>query len=428
MGRLTRWFVLAGVVMSTTACYTALKPGRCDHTSDCASGFYCNLDPAPGADGTCMPISTVDGGDAVGDGAVESTTPDGASEVNDAQPDADAGPGDVGGEVRPQCTKDQDCSGTTPVCGPLGTCRSCNDLAANFCASRSATPACGPSGACVACATSADCSKEATKPICDLASNTCVACTSDDQCFAKLGANPGVCMSHQDGRCATDAETIYVQKSSTCTNGSQGGAAAMPFCSLEPVLIVLSGSRALVVVRGSVTTASWTLQGVPTEVSIIGQQMGAVGAGASPALHVSGGQAYLRGIEMTSALDIGVVADSSSVLRLDSVLVDNSKGGGILLDASSFSIVNTTVTGNGPGTLGLATWGGIAVQNRPTAGPATLTRVSVTNNKQVGLSCSSAISGMGVLASGNAGGVEISPTCTVTACSPAGATCGSTLP
>ncbi len=432
MERLMRWFVLGLVVASMTACYSVLKPGRCDQTSDCASGFYCNLEPTPGADGTCFPISTGDGGDgggdADGDAAVESMMPDAGNDVSEAHPDADGGAGEGGPEVQPQCTKDQDCSGTTPLCSPDGTCKGCKDLSATFCSGRlSSLPACGPSGACVACATSADCSKDATKPICDLTTNACVACTSDDQCFAKLGADPGVCMSHQDGRCATDAETIYVQKGSTCSESTDAGTSAKPLCSLEQVLLAI-GSKKVIVLRGATPAPSWVAQNAAPELSIIGQKTAGIVGVTGPALHLTGGHLYIRSVHVTSPLDIGIVADGNSVLRLDSVLVDNCAKGGILLDGSSFSIVNTTVTGNGPGDLAGLAWGGIRVQNVPSTGSTAFARVSVTNNKQVGLSCSTAVTGAGVFASGNAGGVEISPTCAVTPCASAGATCGSTLP
>ena len=86
-----------------------------------------------------------------------------------------------------------------------GACDSARAEDGAACASRdSGRPLCGPSGACVECVspTSADCTANPAKPICDAASNTCVGCASDDQCVAK-GVGPGICMSHQDGRCAS---------------------------------------------------------------------------------------------------------------------------------------------------------------------------------------------------------------------------------
>ena len=74
------------------------------------------------------------------------------------------------------------------------------------------------------------------------------------------------------------------------------------------------------------------------------------------------------------------------------------------------------------------TWGGILIQNAPLTAPTTLMRVTVQNNKQVGLACSAAVDGNGVLASGNTGGVDISPTCCITPCSPAGPLCGAGPP
>src|SRR5207302_390530 len=118
------------------------------------------------------------------------------------------------------------------------TCRACDSARfgdGTACASRdSARPLCGPTGSCVECVstTSVDCSANPAKPICDLASNTCLPCLSDDQCSAK-GIGPGICMSHQDGRCASDGEVIYVENKGGCASSAltpMAGSAGTPFC------------------------------------------------------------------------------------------------------------------------------------------------------------------------------------------------------
>jgi hypothetical protein len=205
--------------------------------------------------------------------------------------------------------------------------------------------------------------------------------------------------------------------------GQQAGTAQQPFCTFDPVAGQLGAQRDLIVVRGQVQAPSWTLQGVTSETSIVGQVSGSIAGGAAPALHVTGARLYIRSLELNS-FQIGLVADGSSSIRLDTVLVDGCKGGGISIDASNFDIRNTTVSGNGPGTAGATSWGGILVLNPPASAPKSLTNVSLKDNKQIGIACSEAITGTGVLASGNVGG-DIGATCGFSACSPAGPTCGS---
>jgi len=63
------------------------------------------------------------------------------------------------------------------------------------------------------------------------------------------------------------------------------------------------------------------------------------------------------------------------------------------------------------------------VTNVPASGPANLELVTIQNNNPVGLSCSDAVSATGVLATDNTS-INIATACRVTACSPAGPTCG----
>jgi hypothetical protein len=57
------------------------------------------------------------------------------------------------------------------------------------------------------------------------------------------------------------------------------------------------------------------------------------------------------------------------------------------------------------------------------AGPSRLTMVTINNNKSIGITCTGPITGVDVLATGNAGG-DISPACNFTSCAAAGSTCG----
>lgn len=367
---LFRWFTPASVLLALASCWTSFSPGRCDHDSDCPAGQVCDLNPTPQGNGRCVSAPSDGGGDG-------------------PRTDSQA------------CSA---CSGSTPVC---------------------------VNGTCVECATSADCVGNPTKPICDTTGHSCSACLTDDQCVAKLGPNPGVCMAHQDGRCATDAETIYVlNDSSTCvaTFSDQGGTVNMPYCSMEPLGLAVGGSRTLFLVRGPVNAGTWVYQTAASkpETSIIGKGGAVVAGGAQPAFSMASGRVYIRGLELSSATSLGVTA-TGGTLRLDTVTVDNCPQGGVLLDATAFDIRNTTVVANGPGDVMGTVWGGIRVQNLPSGLPATLDLLTIQNNRAVGLSCSSAVMGTGVLATNNTT-VDVTASCGVTSCAAAGPTCGATGP
>ena len=424
--RLLQWMTVVGMV-ALFACTEVPRPGRCDRTSDCAgmstyARYVCNLDPTPQGNGRCVPACQNDGeceGGRICDFDGQSggrclfpVTPDGGGgDADGGSADGGTADGDGGGGDEPHCPV---CSGTTPVC--VGV-------------------------TCVECASSTDCVSDPTKPICETTAHSCVACSSDDQCVAKLGPNPGVCMAHQNGHCATDAETIYVESkpSPGCNNvllQDTDGTAALPFCNIDLARRVLAidsaqaQPRTLVRLRGTLNAATTPFTRTParSEVSIVGQQGAVIAGGAQPGLDLQSGLFYVRGLKISPSASIGINAApgaaDSLTLRLSGVTVDSCQRGGILLAGAAFDIRNTVVTNNGPGDMMGTAWGGIRVSNPPPGGPTRLDLVTIENNKQVGLTCTAPITGNGVFAAGNSGGVEVSPTCNVTPCMPAGPTCG----
>jgi hypothetical protein len=324
-----------------------------------------------------------------------------------------------------ECSKASDCvSLTKPVCDMTSnTCRACGS-GADCAAINTATPACHSSGKCVACVTNADCTVS-TKPICDTTTNTCRACQADSEC----PLDPGICLLNIDGHCATPGETIYVQNSGSCSDAvvpsdPTAATSARPLCSMEPVSMFLSGTRDLVRIRGTVAGASspFALGSMSTAI-LVGQQSGTIAASVNPAFSLQSGNVFIFDLEFSPSASTGITA-TGGTLHLNTVTVDSCKGGGILLDGAAFDIRNTTVTNNGQGQQGAITWGGILVNTLPATGAMQLDLVTIESNKQIGLTCVGPITGSGVLASLNAGGVDISPTCGVAACSPASPTCG----
>jgi hypothetical protein len=214
-------------------------------------------------------------------------------------------------------------------------------------------------------------------------------------------------MKHQDGRCASDAETVVVTSTATLPSSIPAG-------------------KRLVIIRGSVSgTVAWTLP--TTQVTIIGQNTGMLtGNGTSATMHLTGGDFYMRDLSITGGSP-GLTVDGGAIARLDHVSVSNNTKGGILLDGAAFDIKNTTVNGNGPNTVD-AVFGGIRIQNTPAAGPRSLSRSTINDNRQVGVSCGtgSGVSPvpMDVLVSSNDGGVQVGDSCGFIPCTAASATCG----
>jgi hypothetical protein len=232
-----------------------------------------------------------------------------------------------------------------------------------------------------------------------------------------------VCLPN--GHCAAETETIYVQAGATCSEvpGATGGTAITPYCSLGPVPGVVTPSRNLVVVRGAVNSAAVSFGAAASQLWIVGQQSAVIG-GVNTGIRLGAGEASIRDVAV-STLAIGIEADEGSTLHLQHVNVSKNSGGGILLSGAAFDIQNTVVRENGPGMDAAGTtWGGIRIKDPLATGLKRLQYVSIEANKQVGLSCSAGIEGIGVLVSGSVGGVEITTSCGVLSCSQAGATCG----
>jgi hypothetical protein len=334
-----------------------------------------------------------------------------------------------------QCVECVDSTGCTkdPAKG-FCTNNACTGCTAALCAGRTdGKTACATTGTftgqCVTCTSNAQCS--GTTPVCNTTTDTCRACASDSECSA---IGPGVCLT--DGHCATDAEAIYVGTlgSATCS-GSNPGTAQAPVCTAQAgVGLAKSGSKPVVVIRGALTAGSTTIS-VSAPLTIVGKN----GAGLTPAdpsadaITITSGEIHLRNLTIQGTatpktgigINAGPVGAATVTLHMDTCAVKDNPGGGILLNGAAFDIKNTTITGNGVGTTGSTTWGGIFVQSLSATGTASLNLVTIKNNSSggTGLACSGAIQGLGVLASGNTP-VDITPSCNVTACAAVTTTCG----
>jgi hypothetical protein len=332
-----------------------------------------------------------------------------------------------------QCLTNATCSGATPICATAtSTCRGCATAA--DCSGLAGHTACASTGACAQCTDNTTCS--GTTPICATTTNTCRKCSTDSECS---GVGPGVCML--DGHCATEAETVYVGTLGTVTcSETNTGTVQAPVCSVQAgVTLAKKNSAMVVLIRGTLSPASANIA-VSSPVTIVGKNSAVVSPTASPgadAITITSGEIYLRNLTIQGAASpatgMGIKAapdpGSSITLHLDTCAVINNPGGGILLNGAAFDIKNTSVTGNGPGTTGTTTWGGILEANMPASGATNLDFVTIQNNVGGGLTCSAGILGTAVLSTGNTTTVsQISPACAVTGCTPASATCGEQSP
>lgn len=303
-----------------------------------------------------------------------------------------------------QCAESDDCMvANRPICG-TETCRACQN--GTECAARNASlPACHPNGSCVECRQHADCAGKIDTPACDLATSTCVPCTSDDQCsyFCEL----------TNGRCVTDGEIVFVDGSAvTCTGGHVGvGTLADPYCQISSAVTNLGLRKYIHVGVGSYG---------PVSVSGQAFRLGAVvGAKIHPmtsstALAVAGNSTVdVRGLHLEGATGtgIGVVVQTSAnlslrnlrlekfdqrgiscisgTLLLDGVEVLSNKQGGIDLNTCTATIINSVIAKNGATD---SPFGGVKITS-PGAGSSFVNN-TVVDNKAVsgaaGVKCASA--------------------------------------
>jgi hypothetical protein len=237
-------------------------------------------------------------------------------------------------------------------------------------------------------------------------------------------------MSHQDGRCATVAETMFVKNSTvTCSSSaSSGGTVAKPFCGVQTAIDALTSDKRVIVVRGTSDGFSWANAGGGGQVTVVGQQSALLAAGGSSVgIGLSGGDLFVRDVSISASGAAGVTAQTGATLHLVHSKVLKCSGGGILLAGANFDINDVLVETNGPAYDSPVSWSGIYVKAVPGSGLKRLTNVSAVKNELIGIVCAASVTGESVYASDNTGGDIVTPaTCGFSSCT-AGAGCGSSL-
>jgi hypothetical protein len=218
-------------------------------------------------------------------------------------------------------------------------------------------------------------------------------------------------MFHQDGRCASAAETIYVQNAANCSGGA--GTSASPYCDSQAGINAVTSSKRLIVMSGSnlypVTSTSTSSTG---QITIIGENTATTAAGAFVGIHVTAGDVYVRGLTVSGGNNTGVTVEAGATLRMDRCIVKANAGGGlIVMSGASFEIANSVFDNNGPGLVGTTTtFGGVYLGGAaPSSGAHKFWFNTVVNNQDRGVICfdtSQALTGM--LLYGNTNGDYLS--------------------
>jgi len=347
------------------------------------------VDPDAGSDAPAdRAVTTSDGGgdlrDGAGDGADSADGPKtcpGGCQADGGAPVCDTNLGVCVG-----CRENTDCHGMTPLCDKMGTKQ------------------------CVQCLLSSDCSGNPNAPICD--GKTCRGCRSDSEC---TNVGPEVCMSHLDGHCATDDETVYVSNdvalgaASQCKNGDPlSGSPTVPFCESQLAIDAAMrdpnpGSDAgtgadagprparlktLVVMRGHDPMAYWALDAGTRTFTVVGKAGAWISPGTHDGVTLASGTLYLRDLRIGMANPgVGIRATGGKLIA-DRLLVDNNSLGGIFLDGVSFAITNSIVAANGQSqNANNATWSGIIVDNIPTSALASLVNNTLVGNRTGAVVC-----------------------------------------
>ena len=319
-----------------------------------------------------------------------------------------------------QCRDFNDCKGdaTKPLCSSKKACVDCTSGGGNAaCMARDAgNPICRTDGACVQCGVSTDC-VDAAKPIC--IANHCEVCTTDKQC-AERGEGPGICLTDPDGkagRCATEAETIYVG-GNPCS-ASNKGVKGSPFCQPADAAKALSTARRVILFLGSDSFFGFTIDKAGGPVYIVANNGAAITPGPTAGIVVGNNavDVRIRGLAVRGSDDTGIIAKGAATVRLDRcVLKNNNKGGFIAQDGAGFDIANTVFDTNSVGSVGAASFGG-AYLGKPNNRPKRFRFNTVIGNLAPGVACQDATQDLtGSILNGNVPdsiNCKVSPTSSV---------------
>jgi hypothetical protein len=406
-------------VLSLALACTRINPDYCDQQIQCGAGRSCDRKTS-----TCRSADAAADSDAPDGGldARAADAPNSCATDDDCQSSA-LGPTCVHGQCK-KCQGANECK-TSLVCAiDTGRCVQCTDSegcldtpASPICLQSQCVPCtrrpdgcagkypdlpfCDPSGACVECSGDKDC-QSPTRPICDSGTKKCVACVSDLQC-ANKGGNAGVCMFHQDGRCASTDEVIHVQNGPGCSmNPGVGGTLGAPFCFSQHGLDAVTATKRVVVLHGPDALTNWTAAPIGAPVTVVGQGNATIAPGAFVGIRLGGGEVYLRGLTISGGTQTGVVVENGAVLRMDRCTLTGNRGGLLVLNAG-FDIANSVIAANKGAVVpnSATSYGGVYLRTAP-GKPAIFRNDTIVDNEVIGLVCAEGYAVKNLLVAGNA--------------------------
>lgn len=339
-----RWMLLAAVLGS--GCVVVDNPDVCDlEAGDPCRGdrqrcenFRCVPEDAGATARDSSADHVVDGG---ADGPALDRGMDGGTRF-DAAADVVMVPDAPG-----SCTSHGDCSPLQPYC-LAGICRGCKTD--QDCSSNAAGGRCEEvSQRCVPCTKSAHCN-EPSRPVCG-EDHRCARCQTDEQCVQRQDGHPGICLDHEDGRCADTSETWFLKSKLGCSAAAPGdGSAANPFCSSQKAIDALTPAKRVVRVLGTATLPldgfAYARSDLAQPVTIVGDGTAKILAVGVEALRVSAGELYVRGLHLTSQAGTAVVAEAPATLHLNRCVISGSGAGGLYVNAAGFDVINTVIADN----------------------------------------------------------------------------------
>jgi hypothetical protein len=205
------------------------------------------------------------------------------------------------------------------------------------------------------------------------------------ECSSALLA--GVC--GLDGSCPAEDAVIHLQNSSTCSTTNRGnGTAAEPSCYADDAALLLSPTKSVIVVHGTVAPLGPLVLAMSSPAVLIAGKSSAIlrppPGGAPPVIAMTAGDVTLRDLTISNGNDTGVSVSGGATLHMDRCYVLNNQGIGIQISGSAFDIVNTVIAGNGAAAGGY----GVSLGNY-SGGPTNFAFNTVVNNVGGGVFCGS---------------------------------------
>ena len=196
-----------------------------------------------------------------------------------------------------------------------------------------------------------------TTPICDAGTNSCVGCSSHEQC-------PATACNFVAGNCVDSSNVVYVDGDEDCGVGD--GTEEMPYCDMAEATGA-AGSELLVILGERAGQASYE------EATTIGNYVVVFAAeseapilrgfNSQPAATVTpAGALYLRGVTVSGGPAAGLQVNNGQ-LWLEETVVDGNTDAGVSVNGGEAEIWRSRVVNNSGGGIVVEGGGTVRVEN-----------------------------------------------------------------